>query len=175
MSGTDIELHTLAVTGPMGEPTSLVMPDGTGEVVSLDDPAGVATWYRAVRDLEDEALRPAKALAAEALYQHMDAQGLWSLHFDRLEVTGESASAWEQATKVDAAELYEDLVVLRKREGESPEAAEEWADDFFKFELTLTDSGKQRLQKMRGAYRDALAEHTVPLKRARRAPSVKRV
>ena len=172
---TDIELHTLSVAGPMGEPTGLIMPDGTGEVVSLDDPAGVATWYRAVRDIEDDALRPAKALAAAVLYQHMDAQGRWSLHFDRLEVTGESAATWEQATNVDAAALYEDLVTLRKREGESAEAAEDWADDFFKFELTLTASGKARLSKMRGAYRDALAEHTVPLDRARRAPSVKRI
>lgn len=172
---TDIELHALSVTGPLGEPTGLIMPNGTGEIISLDDPAGIAHWYRTVRDLEDEALRPAKQLAAEALYQYMDAQGLWSLHFAGLDVSGESAATWETATRVDAAALYEDLVTLRQREGLSAEDAEDWADEFFKVEMTLTASGKQRLSKMRESYRDALAAHTTPLDRARRAPSVKRV
>ena len=174
MSGTDIELHTLSVIGAMGEPTGLIMPDGTGEIVSLDDAAGVALWYRTVRDLEDEALRPAKQLAAAALYHAMDSQGEWTLHFGDLEVYGESAAAWEQATKVDAEALYEDLVTLKQREGSSAEDAEDWANDFMKVEMTLTASGKRRLEKMPAAYREALAEHTEPLDRARRAPSVRR-
>jgi hypothetical protein len=174
MSGTDIVLHELAVTGPLGEPTGLVFPDGSGEVASLDDPEAVARWYRVVRDLEDEALKPAKSVAAAALYQHMDAEGVWTLHFASLDVSGESRAAWETATKVDAEGLYEDRVTLKQREGIAAEAAEDWADDFFRIEMKLTDAGRQRLSKMASAYRDALAEHTTPHERARKAPSVRR-
>jgi hypothetical protein len=171
---TDLVLHTLTVEGASAQPTGLVFPDGSGEVASLDDPEALTRWYRAVRDLEDEALKPAKALAAEALYQHMDSEGSWTLHFSGMSVTGESRAAWETATKVDAEALYEDLVTLRQREGQTAEAAEDWADDFFVIKMELKPAGKQRLQKMSAAYREALEEHTAPYERSRKAPSVKR-
>lgn len=171
---TDLVLHTLAVEGASAEPTGLVFPDGTGEVAPLDDPEAVSRWYRAVLDLEQEALRPAKRVAADALYQEMDSTGSWTLHLGDLEVSGESAATWQDATVVDGAGLYDDLLTLRMRDGDSRDDAAKWIAELCRVEISFTASGRNRLQKMAGPYREALLEHTTPTERARKAPTVRR-
>lgn len=174
---TDLAVITndLVIRDPdTGAPTAVRMP-GTGDAVSFDDLAGLAAWKRVVMDLKYESLRPVEHLVDEAIYQHLDHAGVYSAHLDNgLDVTGESAATWQDATQVDGAGLYDDLLTLRQRDGLTRDEAVEWIAELCKVEITFTAKGQTQLKRMAGAYRDALVEHTKPLDRARKAPSVRR-
>lgn len=163
----------LVVSNEAGEPTGVVTP-GTGEVVSFEDLAGLAAWKRTIMDLKFEALRPVEQLVDEAIYVHLDRAGIYSAHLDGLDVSGESAAAWQDATQVDGAGLYDDLLTLRMRGGDSRDEAVLWIAELCKVEITFTAAGRSRLTKMAGPWREALLEHTSRVDRARKSPSVRR-
>jgi len=170
------------------EPFGLIFPDATGEIAALDDLEQLARWRRQVTDLKYDALRPAEALANEAIYRLLDQDGVYTVRVGDLEISGESRGVVENAVVVDAHTLHADLMVLRTREHRASDEAtvedalrvqrqtREFADQFFKVELTLTAAGRRRLEAMGGAYRATLDAHTQPDgERRRKAPTVRRV
>ena len=176
--------------GTETRPVRLVHPF-SGESVDINDPAAIADWYRTIVDLELTLLRPAKKVAADALYEKMDSEGTWTLHTENgLKITGQSRAAWEHQTIVDTDALHADMMVLRSRFKPLPPGAsasealawqaerEAWVAEFFKVSRTLTAAGKNRLERMGGQFSEAVAEHTSlvePEKRsARKAPVITR-
>ena len=156
-----------------GAPIAVRMPGG-GEV-SLDDLPGLALWRRTIMDLERDGLWPVKDLVNDAIYQHLDRAGKYTLHTDDgLTVSGERKATWENAVEHDADALYLDLLILRQREGDTPAQAAAFADEVIKTERTLTAAGKKRLEGMSGAYAEAVKQHERPANRKREAPSVSR-
>lgn len=171
---------SLVITHEDGSPAAVVIP-GTGEIVSLDDLDGLMRWRRTISDLKYDELRPIERLVDDAIYAQLDQRGVWSYRTDDgLVLEGESRGTWEGATEVDAAALRGDVTILRKRDVIQPDgtippgAVDEFLVGMFKVEITLTAEGRRRLVKMGGAYAEALAAHTRPVERARKAPSVRR-
>lgn len=173
---TDLALITndLVLRDPdTGAPVGVRMPGG-GDV-TFDDLAGLALWKRTVMDIKFEALRPVEHLVDDAIYQHLDRAGTYTAHLENgLEISGESAATWQDATTVDGAGLYDDLLTLRQRDGLTRDEAVEWIAELCKVEISFSAKGQNQLRRMAGAYREALDEHTQPVDRARKAPSVRR-
>ena len=187
MSGADLELAS--VTGAIVTEDGVISPDG---VVLFERglPATVAAWRRASTLAIREQLQPLQRLADEWLYERMDRDGEYTLHLEGYDVTGESLGSWEGLEKIDAEQLYADLLVLRARAIPFPplgstaqdvlewdREVRAWVDAHFKTERTVTAAGRSRLTRMSGAYATALATATstppAEERRARKAPTIK--
>lgn len=153
-----------------GAPIAVRMPGG-GQV-SFDDLAGLALWARTIIDLEADALRPVKHLVGDAMNEHLNRRGEWTVHLDNgLTVKGESPGAGENATLLNVDALYADLLVLRERETSKAEA-EQWAAKLFKVDRALKPAGRQMLVKLGGVYAETLASHTESSPRSQKRPGV---
>lgn len=180
MTSTDLSLVATGLEHrdpDTGMVDGLVFPDGSGAVASLDAPLELGRWKRVVMDVEYGPLRDLKRWADQLIYDAMDAgDGVYTLHGDGVEISGEPRGSWEAATRVDADALYDDLLTLRRRENPNEEASyrEAWASSFFKTERSLTDAGRKRLVAIGGVVAETLATHTTPDERARKPITVRR-